>query len=63
MNDELPPNHAPLTGSPSQTASMMNRIVASSLRQRFIVVFMTLLLIAGGWWALDRLPMDAYPDL
>jgi cobalt-zinc-cadmium resistance protein CzcA len=56
-------DHPPLTGSPSRTASMMNRIVASSLRQRFIVVFMTLLLVAGGWWALDRLPMDAYPDL
>jgi cobalt-zinc-cadmium resistance protein CzcA len=42
---------------------MMNRIVASSLRQRFIVGFMTLLLVVAGWWALDRLPMDAYPDL
>ena len=56
-------NHPPPTGSPSRTASMMNRIVASSLRQRFIVVFMTLLLVAAGWWALGRLPMDAYPDL
>ena len=41
----------------------MNRIVASSLRQRFIVVLMTLLLIGAGSWALTRLPMDAYPDL
>ncbi|HEY2344269.1 MAG TPA: CusA/CzcA family heavy metal efflux RND transporter [Xanthomonadaceae bacterium] len=56
-------DHPPLTGSPSRTASMMNRIVASSLRQRFIVGFMTLLLAIAGWWSLGRLPMDAYPDL
>ena len=41
----------------------MNRIVASSLRQRFIVVLMTLVLIGAGAWSLKRLPMDAYPDL
>jgi cobalt-zinc-cadmium resistance protein CzcA len=41
----------------------MNRIVASSLRQRFLVVLMTLVLIGAGSWALQRLPMDAYPDL
>jgi len=41
----------------------MNRIVASSLEQRFLVVLMTLMLIGAGWWALDRLPVDAYPDL
>ncbi len=54
MSDDLPP---------PRTASIMNRIVASSLRQRFIVVLMTLLLIGAGSWALTRLPMDAYPDL
>ncbi|HTA64476.1 MAG TPA: CusA/CzcA family heavy metal efflux RND transporter, partial [Xanthomonadaceae bacterium] len=41
----------------------MNRIVARSLGQRFIVVLMMFVLIGAGWWALDRLPMDAYPDL
>ena len=41
----------------------MNRIVASSLQQRFIVILMTLMLIGAGSWALQRLPMDAYPDL
>src|SRR5471032_3170664 len=53
----------PLTGTPSRTASLMNRIVAKSLGQRFIVVVMMFVLIGAGWWALDRLPMDAYPDL
>ena len=41
----------------------MNRIVASSLQQRFLVVLMTLLLIGAGLRSLERLPMDAYPDL
>jgi heavy metal efflux system protein len=41
----------------------MNRIVASSLQQRFLVVLMTLVLIVAGSWSLNRLPVDAYPDL
>jgi cobalt-zinc-cadmium resistance protein CzcA len=41
----------------------MNRIVANSLGQRFIVVLLTLVLVGAGWWSLNRLPMDAYPDL
>ncbi|MBI3677637.1 MAG: efflux RND transporter permease subunit [Proteobacteria bacterium] len=41
----------------------MNQIVASSLEQRLLIVLMTLLLVGAGWWALNRLPVDAYPDL
>ena len=41
----------------------MNRIVASSLRQRFLVLLMTAVLIGAGIWSLRRLPVDAYPDL
>jgi heavy metal efflux system protein len=58
MSEELPP--AP---SVPRTVSMMNRIVASSLRQRFLVGLMTLLLIGVGSFSLRRLPVDAYPDL
>ena len=50
-------------GSQPRTASIMNRIVASSLGQRFLVVLMTLILIGAGVRALSRLPVDAYPDL
>ena len=53
----------PITGSPQRTASAMNRIVASSLRQRFLVILMTLVLIGAGARSLERLPVDAYPDL
>jgi cobalt-zinc-cadmium resistance protein CzcA len=41
----------------------MNRIVAASLGQRFIVILMTLVLVGAGVRALLRLPVDAYPDL
>ena len=58
MSDPLPP-----AGSAPRTASIMNRIVASSLQQRFLVVLLTLVLIGAGWWSLGRLPVDAYPDL
>ena len=58
MSDPLPP-----AGSTPRSASFMNRIVASSLRQGFLVVLMTLILIGAGTRSLDRLPVDAYPDL
>jgi heavy metal efflux system protein len=58
MSEELPP-----AASVSRTGSMMNRIVASSLQQRFLVGLMTLLLIGVGSYSLRRLPVDAYPDL
>ena len=41
----------------------MNRVVASSLAQPLLVVLMMLLLIGAGVRALQRLPVDAYPDL
>jgi len=58
MSDPLP-----LPESPPRTASIINRIVASSLRQRFLVVLLTGLLVGVGVRSLNRLPVDAYPDL
>ncbi len=58
MSDRLPP-----PGSESRTASIMNRVVSSSLRQPFLVVLMALVLIGAGILSLKRLPVDAYPDL
>ena len=52
-----PPEAAP------RTASAINRIVASSLRQRFLVMLLTLVLIGAGSRSLERLPVEAYPDL
>ncbi len=59
MSAPLPPAGSP----PPQSASIMNRLVAASLGQRFLVGLMTLVLIGAGALALKHLPMDAYPDL
>jgi cobalt-zinc-cadmium resistance protein CzcA len=53
----------PLPEGPRRSASVINRIVASSLRQRFLVVLAMLLLLGTGTWSLNRLPVEAYPDL
>src|ERR1700744_1263383 len=53
----------PSTSPTSRTASFMNRIVAASLAQRFLVILMMLLLTGAGVPSPRRLPVDAYPDL
>src|SRR5690348_15463902 len=50
-------------GAQLRTPSLINRIVAAALAQRFFVVLLTAILAGAGWWSLQRLPMDAYPDL
>jgi heavy metal efflux system protein len=45
------------------TASVINRVVAAALRQPFLIVMLTVILVAAGVWSLNRLPVDAYPDL
>ncbi|WP_225737673.1 efflux RND transporter permease subunit [Dyella acidiphila] len=58
MSDILPPSE-----TPSRTASFMNRIVSASLGQSFLVILLTLVLAGSGVHSLQRLPVDAYPDL
>ena len=53
----------PANGSGPRSASIMDRIVISSLRQPLLVALMTLVLIGAGIHSLRRLPVDAYPDL
>jgi len=53
----VPPGNAP------RAASVINRIVSSALRQRFLVLFLAIVLAAAGIWSFTRLPVDAYPDL
>ncbi len=59
MSRSDPPSSA---GTPRK-ASLINRVVSSSLRQRFLVVIGALLLVGAGLWSFSRLPVDAYPDL
>ncbi|HEY1614460.1 MAG TPA: CusA/CzcA family heavy metal efflux RND transporter [Rhizomicrobium sp.] len=55
-----PEQHPPATRA---AASLMNRVVASALGQRMLVVLLTFVFLLAGVRALDRLPVDAYPDL
>ena len=56
MSDHPPP-------MPPRAASLMNRLVAASLAQRFLVALLVLVLVGAGVHALRHLPVDAYPDL
>jgi cobalt-zinc-cadmium resistance protein CzcA len=58
MSDQLPADE-----TPSRTASIMNRLVGSSLAQPLLIILLTLLLTGAGARSLQRLPVDAYPDL
>ena len=58
MSEHLPPAE-----NLPKHSSIINRIVAASLQQPLLVILMTLLLIGAGTRSLDRLPVDAYPDL
>src|SRR5450631_1225926 len=58
MSETPPPDE-----SEPRSRSIMNRIVTSSLRQGFLIALMTVVLIGAGSRSLDRLPVDAYPDL
>jgi len=42
---------------------MIHRIVHFALRQRFVVLMVTVLIIIAGAWSFQRMPVDAYPDL
>ena len=53
----------PLEPTPPRAPSMMNRVVRAGLRQPWLVVLLTLILIGVGVWSMQRLPVDAYPDL
>ncbi|WP_210395674.1 efflux RND transporter permease subunit [Motiliproteus sediminis] len=42
---------------------MINATINSSLRNRFLVLIATALLVAAGIWAVKKTPLDAIPDL
>ena len=48
---------------PPSGSSFINRVVAVSLDQRMLALLLTVLLVAAGVRAWNRLPVDAYPDL
>src|ERR1700681_2217780 len=42
---------------------MIHNIVQFALRQRFLILMMTVLVIVAGTLSFQRMPVDAYPDL
>ena len=42
---------------------MINRIIAFSLKQRLLVVAMVVLVAALGFYSLNNIPIDAFPDV
>jgi cobalt-zinc-cadmium resistance protein CzcA len=49
--------------SPPARHSVINRVVTAGLSQPWLVALFTAILIGAGVWSLQRLPVDAYPDL
>ena len=42
---------------------MIDRIIEASVKNKFLVILATVFVIAGGLYAMDRIPLDAIPDL
>jgi len=42
---------------------MLNKLIDIGLRNRMLVLVLGLLVLAGGWYAAVRLPVDAFPDV
>ncbi len=42
---------------------MLERIIAGSLRNVFLVLLMTVFIVGSGIYALLKMPLDALPDL
>jgi cobalt-zinc-cadmium resistance protein CzcA len=42
---------------------MIHRVVQAALRQRFLVLMLTLFITVGGIVSFQRMPVDAYPDV
>ncbi|MEA2694262.1 MAG: heavy metal efflux system protein, partial [Acidobacteriota bacterium] len=63
MNTAEHPQVPPAPSPAPRPVSMINRIVAMALRQRFLILLAAGLLLGAGIWSFERLPVDAYPDL
>ena len=63
MSDPANPPGSSPESLPTPSKSVMNRLVAASLHQPLLIILMTCLLLGLGVRSLDRLPVDAYPDL
>src|SRR5277367_1078046 len=42
---------------------LIERVIAASARNKFLVLLLTLAALGAGLWSLARMPLDAIPDL
>ncbi len=42
---------------------MINKIIEYSLRNKFLIIALFILIIGWGYWALNKTPIDAIPDI
>lgn len=42
---------------------MIDKVIEYSLHNRLMIVVLAALVLAGGWWSYERLPVDAFPDV
>ena len=42
---------------------MIEKIIEASVKNKFLIILATLIVIAGGLYAMTRIPLDAIPDL
>jgi len=66
-NDQNVPIHAPSpiprhADTPPQF-SLIERLIQASARNKFLVILLTMAALAAGLWSLQRVPLDAIPDL
>jgi copper/silver efflux system protein len=52
-----------VTPPPQPPATLVERVIDASARNRFLVIVLALLSLAGGFWSLRHTPLDAIPDL
>src|SRR5580693_1530413 len=55
--------YARSSDSSSGATAMIHRIVQFALRQRFLVLIITGLIVIAGAISFQKMPVDAYPDL
>ncbi|EEF61619.1 efflux RND transporter permease subunit [Pedosphaera parvula] len=58
--------HKPSSSLPEESRTregLLERIIEASARNKFLVIILTIIAVAGGTWGLLRTPLDAVPDL
>src|ERR1700730_5100083 len=51
------------SGDRGSSRAMIHHVVQFALRQRFLVLMMVVLVVVAGAYSVQRMPVDAYPDL